>query len=133
VLEEELLPQVELADGDAVFLTDVGDRGLLDEVFAEQGDLLLGSEVAALPGHGCSSEGVLPLTPSKANSCFGWGKTGGTADTSPDSPRPGRRAGVTAVPPAAAKLPVRHHRAPAGGPVGGRSPPHHAEGGGWQR
>src|SRR5262249_38298366 len=72
---EELLPQVELADGDAVFLTDVGDRGLLDEVFAEQGDLLLGSEVAALPGHGGSSEGVLPLTPSKANSCFGWGKT----------------------------------------------------------
>ena len=68
VLEEDLLPRVEEADGDVVFLADVGDRDFIDEVLSEQGDLLLGSEVAALPGHGCSSARVLPPTPAKANS-----------------------------------------------------------------
>jgi hypothetical protein len=68
VLEEEFLPLVEVADGDAVFLADVGDSDFIDEVFPEQSDLLLGREVPTLPGHGCSSGRVLPLTPPKANS-----------------------------------------------------------------
>src|SRR5262249_39189694 len=44
-------------------------------VFPEQGNLLLRAEVATLPGHGCSSARVLPLTLAKANSCFDWGNT----------------------------------------------------------
>jgi hypothetical protein len=70
VLEEGLLPEVEEIDGDTVSLTKVGDRDFIDEVFSEQGDLLLGRVGATLPGHECSSARVLPLTLTKANSCF---------------------------------------------------------------
>jgi hypothetical protein len=75
VLEKDLLPGVEEADGDVVFLADVGDRDFIDEVLSEQGDLLLRTEVTTLPGHRCSSARVLPLTLPKANSCFDWGNT----------------------------------------------------------
>jgi hypothetical protein len=75
VLEKELLPGVEVVDGDAVVFAKVGDRDLVEKVFAEQGDLLLRGKVTALPGHGYSSGRVLPLTLPKANSRFGWGKT----------------------------------------------------------
>jgi hypothetical protein len=75
VLEEELLPGVEVGDGDAMFFADVGDRDLVEEVLSEQGDLLLRTKVAALPGHGWSSARVLPLTLPKASSCSDWGKT----------------------------------------------------------
>src|SRR5262245_13799948 len=75
VLEELLLPVVEVVDGDAVFFAEIGDRDFLDEVLPEQGDLLLRGEVATLPGHGCSSARVLPLTLTKANSGFDWGNT----------------------------------------------------------
>jgi hypothetical protein len=50
VLEELLLPAVEEVDGDAVVLAQVGDGGLLQEVQAQDGDLLLGAEGAAVPG-----------------------------------------------------------------------------------
>jgi hypothetical protein len=50
ILEEELLPGVEVSDGDAVFFADVRDRDLVEEVLSEQGDLLLGGEVATLQG-----------------------------------------------------------------------------------
>ena len=70
-----LLPEVEEVDGDAVFLTEIGDRDFVERVFSEQGDLLLGGEMATLLGHGCSSARVLPLTLSKASSCFDWGNT----------------------------------------------------------
>ena len=75
VVEEGLLPEVEEIDGDAVFLTDVGERDLIDQVFSKQGDLLLRAVVTPLPGHGCSSARVLPLTLTKANSHFDWGNT----------------------------------------------------------
>lgn len=68
ILEELLLPEGEAVNGEAVLLTDVGDGLLLQEVEAEQGDLLRGGVVTALPGHGCSSARVLPRTPAKANS-----------------------------------------------------------------
>src|SRR5262245_4811601 len=68
VLEELLLPQVEEVNGQAMLLTDVGDGLVLQEVEAEQGDLLLGGVVTACPGHQCSSARVLPLTPAKASS-----------------------------------------------------------------
>jgi hypothetical protein len=71
VLEELLLPEVEEVYGQALLLADVGDGLLLQEVEAEQGDLLFGREVAALPGHGSSSARVLPLTPAKASSSSG--------------------------------------------------------------
>jgi hypothetical protein len=77
VLEGEFLPGVEEGDADAVSFAGIGDRDLVEEVLAEQGDLLLSSEVTALPGHGGSSARVLPLTPAKANSYSDWGKTDG--------------------------------------------------------
>src|SRR6516164_10349672 len=72
VFEEGLLPEVEEVDGDAVFLADLGDRNFFDEVLSEQGDFLFGAEVAPLLSHECSSARVLPLTLTKANSCFDW-------------------------------------------------------------
>src|SRR5262249_62017325 len=71
VLEELPLPEVEEVHGQVVLLADVGDGLLLQEVEAEQGDLLFRSEVPTLPGHGCSSARVWPLTPAKANSSSG--------------------------------------------------------------
>jgi hypothetical protein len=68
VLEELLLPEVEEVDGEVVFLADVGDRLLLQEVEAKQSDLLFRSEVTALANHVSSSARVFPLTPPKANS-----------------------------------------------------------------
>src|ERR1700689_1783863 len=68
VLEELFLPEVEEGDGEVVLLADVGDGLLLQEVEAEQGDLLFGGKVPALSRHECSSARVLPLTPAKANS-----------------------------------------------------------------
>src|SRR6478672_124993 len=68
VLEELLLPEVEEVHGEVVLLADIGDRLLLQEVEAEQGDFLLGGVVTALAGHQSSSARVLPLTPAKANS-----------------------------------------------------------------
>jgi hypothetical protein len=47
VLEELLLPEVEEIDGEVVLLADVGDRLLLQEVEAKQGDLLLRGKVTA--------------------------------------------------------------------------------------
>ena len=61
------------------------------------------------------------------------GILGRAANTSLVSARPGGRTPVTALPAAAPELPVRHHRAAAGGPGAGRHPPHHAQAGGWQR
>src|SRR5262249_32198975 len=75
VLEELLLPVVEERDGNAVLFADIGDRDLVEEVLSEQGDLGLSGKVARLPGHGWSSARVLPLTLTKANSCFDWGNT----------------------------------------------------------
>jgi hypothetical protein len=49
VLEEELLPGVEVGDGDALFFADVGNGDLVEKVLAEQGDLLLRGKVTALP------------------------------------------------------------------------------------
>src|SRR5215471_16979148 len=68
VLEELLLPVVEEGDGDAVLFADVGDRNLVEQVLSEQGDLGFRGKVPTLPGHGCSSARVLPLTPTKATS-----------------------------------------------------------------
>jgi len=67
-LEELLLPEVEEGDGKVVFLTDIGDGLLLQEVEAKHRNLLLGGKVTTLASHGISSERVLPLTPRKANS-----------------------------------------------------------------
>src|SRR5262249_30553084 len=67
VLKELLLPVVEEVDGDAVLLTEIGDRSFLQEIGQENGDLLLRGEVAALSAHECFSARVLPLTPAKAN------------------------------------------------------------------
>src|SRR6185437_8019684 len=75
VFEEGLLPEVEKVDGDAVFLADLGDGYFFDEVLSEQGDFLFGAEMATLLSHGCSSARVLPLTLTKASSCFDWGNT----------------------------------------------------------
>jgi hypothetical protein len=41
ILEELLLPEIEEVDGEVVFLTDVGDRLLLQEVEAQKADFLL--------------------------------------------------------------------------------------------
>jgi hypothetical protein len=68
VLEERFLPEVEEVDGEVVFLTEVGDGLLLQEVEAKQGDLLLRGKVTTLASQGMSSARVLPLTPRKANS-----------------------------------------------------------------
>src|SRR5262249_18899133 len=68
-------PEVEEGDREVVLLADVRDRLLLQQVEAEQGDLLLRGEVATLPGHGCSSARGFPLTPAKANSSSDLGKT----------------------------------------------------------
>jgi len=75
VLKELLLPAVEERDGDAEFVAQVGKRDFFQEVEAEQGDLLLGTKVAALWGQGSSSARVWPLTPAKANSNSDWGNT----------------------------------------------------------
>src|SRR5204863_6746754 len=55
------------------------------------------------------------------------GVLGGAADAIPVSPSPGGRTQVTALPPETAAVPVRHHRAAAGGPVASRDPPHHTQ------
>src|SRR5262249_20418523 len=68
VLEELFLPEVEEVDAEVVFLTDVGDGLLLQEVEAQQGDLLLRSDRTTLTSHDISSARVLPLTRAKANS-----------------------------------------------------------------
>ena len=52
VLEELLLPVVEEVDGDAVFVAQIGNRDLLQEVLPQDGDLLLGAEVTTGLGHG---------------------------------------------------------------------------------
>jgi hypothetical protein len=52
VLEELLLPELEEVHREVVFLADVGDRLLLQEVEAEHGDLLFRREVPAFSGHG---------------------------------------------------------------------------------
>jgi len=52
VLEEGLLPGIEESDGDAVFGAEVREGDLVEEMFSEKGDLLLGGEVATLLGHG---------------------------------------------------------------------------------
>ena len=57
VLKEGLLPLVKERGMDLVLVADIGDRRVLDEMFTEDGDLLLGSVVAA-GFHG----GVLPKT-----------------------------------------------------------------------
>src|SRR5215469_14189292 len=75
VFEEGLLPEVEEIDGDAVFLADLGDGDFFDEMLSEQSDFLFGAEVAALLRHECSSARVLPLTLTKASSCFDWSNT----------------------------------------------------------
>jgi hypothetical protein len=71
VLEELFLPEVEEVDVEAVLLTEVGDRLLLQEVETKQSDLLLRGKVTTLASHGMSSARVLPLTPRKANSSSG--------------------------------------------------------------
>ena len=71
VLEELLLPEVEEGNGQVVLLADVGDRPLLQEVEAEQGDLLFRGEVATLLGPRCSSARVVPLALAKGNSSSG--------------------------------------------------------------
>jgi hypothetical protein len=68
VLEELLLPKVEEVDGELLFLTEVGDRLLLQEVESKQGYLLLRGKGTTLASHEKASTGVLPLTPRKANS-----------------------------------------------------------------
>src|SRR5581483_4145652 len=78
VLEELFLPVVEVGDSDAVLFAQIGDGDFLQEMGPENGDLLLRSEVAALPAHECSSARVLPLTPTKANSRSDWGNTVGS-------------------------------------------------------
>src|SRR3954447_5798824 len=55
------------------------------------------------------------------------GVLGGAADPVVASTRPGGRAQVTAIPPGATELPMRHHRVAAGGSVAGRDPPHHSQ------
>src|SRR6516164_187058 len=56
VLEELLLPAVEHRGVDAVPVTEVGDRGVLQEMEPQDGDLLLGGEPLASPlGHGGTS------------------------------------------------------------------------------
>jgi hypothetical protein len=79
VLEEELLPGVEEGDVEAVFFTEVGNRDFVEDVLSEQGDLLLSSEMAALPGHGGSSARVWPLTLPEAIFCSDWGNTRASA------------------------------------------------------
>ena len=71
VFQELLLPVVEELDGDALLLTEIGDRGFLQEMGPENGDLLLRGEGAALSAPECSSARVLPLTPAKANTSSG--------------------------------------------------------------
>jgi hypothetical protein len=71
ILEELFLPQIEEVDGELMFLTDVRDGLLLQEVETKQGDLLLRGKVTTLASHGMSSARVLPLTLRKANSSSG--------------------------------------------------------------
>jgi hypothetical protein len=68
VLEELLLPEVQEVHRQVVLLAEVGDGLLLQQVEAEQGDLLLGGQVTACPGRQSSPARVLPLTPAKVNS-----------------------------------------------------------------
>src|SRR5262249_16719938 len=56
VLEELLLPAVEHRGMDAVLVTEVGDRGVFEEMEPQDGDLLLGREaLSGLLGHGSTS------------------------------------------------------------------------------
>ena len=57
------------------FFSDLGDGYFFDKVLSEQGDFLFGGEVATLLSHEYSSARVLPLTLTKANSCFDWSNT----------------------------------------------------------
>jgi hypothetical protein len=68
VFKELFLPEVEEVDVKGMFLTDVGDGLLLQEMEAKQRDFLLRGKVTTLASHGMSSVRVLPLTPRKANS-----------------------------------------------------------------
>jgi hypothetical protein len=68
VLEELFLPEVEEVDGKLMFLTEVGDRLLLQEMESKHGYLLLRGKVTTLASHEKASTRVLPLTPRKANS-----------------------------------------------------------------
>jgi hypothetical protein len=63
VLEELLLPAVEHRGVDAVLVTEVGDRGVFEEMEPQDGDLLLGSEALS---------GLLELggTPARSFSLF---------------------------------------------------------------
>jgi hypothetical protein len=71
VLEELLLPEVEEVNGEVVFLADVGNGLLLQEMESKESDLLVRGKVTALTRHECSSARVLPLIPAKANSYSG--------------------------------------------------------------
>jgi len=71
ILEELFLPQIEEVDGELMFLTDVRDGLLLQEVETKQSDLLLRGKMTTLASHGMSSARVLPLTLRKANSSSG--------------------------------------------------------------
>jgi hypothetical protein len=71
VLEENLLPVVEEGRLDAVLIAQVGDRDLLQEVAAQDGELLLGREVAALlAGHGGYLRGSIAANPPAVNFSF---------------------------------------------------------------
>jgi hypothetical protein len=75
VFEDGLRPEGEAVDGEGVFLADLGDEDIFDAVPSEQGGFLFGAEVATLLRPGRSSARVVPLTLSKASSCFDWGDT----------------------------------------------------------
>src|SRR5262249_24821819 len=77
VLEEQFLPVVEEVNGDTVLFAEIRDRDFVEEVLPQNGNLLLRGVVATLPGHGCSSARVLPLTLAKANSCLDRSNTAG--------------------------------------------------------
>src|SRR5205823_14832208 len=56
VLEELLLPSIEHGWVDAVLVTEIGDRGVFEEMEPKDGDLLLGREtLSGLLGHGETS------------------------------------------------------------------------------
>src|SRR5262245_25552738 len=56
VLEELLLPAIEHRRVDAVLVTEIGDRGVFEEMEPQDGDLLLGREaLSGLLGHGSTS------------------------------------------------------------------------------
>jgi hypothetical protein len=70
VLEELLEPGVELRGVDVVFIAQVGNGHLFDEVLFENGDLVGAQDVAALLGHDdCTSVWVM-LTQTERTSRF---------------------------------------------------------------